>query len=85
MKKKRDKERSDSLRGSREAQGSQQGMWRPRVPCADLTALALSQSDSMGLRVRAEVICNDVITESWVCGSFTVQQSTDKPKQHFLT
>lgn len=58
----------DSLRGWREAQGSQRGMQRPGVPCADLTALALSQSDSVGLRGRAEVMGNDVITESGVCG-----------------
>lgn len=45
----RDMEKSDSLRGRKEALGSQRGMSRSGVPCADLTALAHSQSDSVGL------------------------------------
>lgn len=40
------------------------GIQRPRVPCADLTPLALCQSDSVGLHGHAEVIINDVIAES---------------------
>lgn len=91
MKKEIWKKKSDSLRGRREAQGSQQvggwvgGVGVPGVPCADLTSLALSQSDSVGLCDHAEVIANDVITGSGVCGPFNVQQSTDKPKQRFPT
>lgn len=77
--------KTDSLRGRREAQGSQQGAWRRRVPCAELTLLTRSQSDSVGLCDRAEVIANDVITESGECGPFNVQQSADKPKQYFRT
>lgn len=34
------------------------------MPCADLTALALVRSDGVGLRCCAEVISNDVITDS---------------------
>lgn len=45
--------------------------------CADLTALALRHGDSVGLRSRAEVIGDDVITESGVCGAFYMRQSTD--------
>lgn len=48
--------------------------WGPGVPCADLTSLALSQSDSVGLHDQAEVIGDDVITESGVCSPFNIQK-----------
>lgn len=90
MNENRDMEKSDSLSVRRGAQGSRRGVQRPGVPCAELTALALSQLESVGSRGRGDVIRNDVTrndvtTESGVCGPFNIQQSTDKPKQHFLT
>lgn len=78
MKKNRYRKKSDSLReGGEELRDYQWGMQRPGVPCADLTALALTHSDSVGLCDRTEVIRNDVITESGVCSLFNIHQSTE--------
>lgn len=41
------------------------------VPCVDQTALAVGQCDSVGLHGRAEVIADDVMTESEACGPFS--------------
>lgn len=63
----RKERRGEKGQPEREAQSLQiraGGIQRPRVPCADLTPLALCQSDSVGLHGHAEVIINDVITES---------------------
>lgn len=40
----RDLKKRDSLRGRKEAKGSQRGTHGSGVPCAELTALAVSQS-----------------------------------------
>lgn len=57
-------EKNDSPREVQSLQIRAGGIQRPRVPCADLTPLALCQSDSVGLHGHAEVIINDVIAES---------------------